>query len=368
MAGSSHGQASKIRVGVVRGGTSSEYPVSLQTGGSVIKHLPASKYRVHDVLITRDGKWHFDGIEKKPEQIMKHVDVLFNALHGEFGEDGKIQSLLDTYKAAYTGSGALSSAIAMNKVLTKKHLADHAARSGNAKIKTAVHLVLRKAEVEKVAVAFVDAVKKKAVEIFKTFPHPAVVKPASAGSSIGVSIVSTLKQLEAAIHSAFEHGDTVLIEEYIAGKEATCGVIDHFRGEKHYVLPPVEIRKPDGAKGKNDSGTKAGEKSEAGGKMTFFDYEAKYGGATEEVCPGNFTAAESAEIQRMAREVHRSLGLKHYSRSDFIVHPRRGVYFLEVNTLPGLTEHSLFPKAMRAVGSGLTELVEHLVGLAIGKR
>ncbi|MEK7644913.1 MAG: D-alanine--D-alanine ligase family protein [Patescibacteria group bacterium] len=339
MSAGSHAQASKIRVGVVRGGTSSEYPVSLKTGGSVIKHLPASKYRVHDILITRDGKWHFDGVEKKPEQILKHVDVIFNALHGEFGEDGKIQTLLDTYKAAYTGSGALASAMAMNKVLTKKHLAHHATQHAGSKIKTAVHLVLRKEEIQNIS--------KRAAEIFKTFPHPAVVKPASAGSSIGVSIVSTLKQLEKAIHSAFEHGDTVLIEEYIAGKEATCGVIDHFRGEKHYVLPPVEIRK--------------------GGASAFFDYEAKYGGASEEICPGNFTAAESAEIQRMAREVHRSLGLKHYSRSDFIVHPRRGVYFLEVNTLPGLTEHSLFPRAMQAVGSGLTELVEHLVGLARGK-
>ncbi len=357
MSAGSHAQASKIRVGVVRGGTSSEYPVSLKTGGSVIKHLSASKYRVHDILITRDGKWHFDGVEKKPEQIMKHVDVLFNALHGEFGEDGKIQSLLDTYKAAYTGSGALASAIAMNKVLTKKHLAHHSTQHAAAKIKTAVHVVLRKDEVAKIAADFAAAVRKKAIDIFKTFPHPAVVKPASAGSSIGVSIVSTLKQLEAAIHSAFEHGETVLIEEYIAGKEATCGVIDHFRGEKHYVLPPVEIRQPGGAKGKVG----------AAGETAFFDYEAKYGGATEEVCPGNFTAAESAEIQRMAREVHRSLGLKHYSRSDFIVHPRRGVYFLEVNTLPGLTEHSLFPKAMQAVGSGLTELVVHLVGLARGK-
>ncbi|MEI6345935.1 MAG: D-alanine--D-alanine ligase family protein [bacterium] len=350
MASGSHTTASKIRVGVVRGGTSSEYPVSLKTGGSVIKHLPASKYRVHDILITRDGKWHFDGVEKKPEQIMKHVDVIFNALHGEFGEDGKIQALLDTYKAAYTGSGALASAIAMNKVLTKKHLAHHSAQHAAGKIKTAVHIVLRKEDIKDVA--------KKAVEVFKTFPHPAVVKPASAGSSIGVSIVSTLKQLEKAIHSAFEHGDTVLIEEYIAGKEATCGVIDGFRGEKHYVLPPVEIRKPGGAK----------EKAGVADETAFFDYEAKYGGATEEICPGNFTAAESVEIQRMAREVHRSLGLRHYSRSDFIVHPRRGVYFLEVNTLPGLTEHSLFPKAMQAVGSGLTELLEHLVGLARGKR
>jgi len=357
MAGSSHTQASKIRVGVVRGGVSSEYPVSLKTGGAVIKHLPAAKYRVHDVLITRDGKWHFDGVEKKPEQILKHVDVLFNALHGEFGEDGKIQAFLDTYKAAYTGSGALPSAIAMNKVLTKEHIAKHLAK--DKKVKTAVHAVIRKADIDKIAEtagSFAAAVGQKALHLFKTFPHPAVVKPATAGSSIGVSVAGTLKQLEKALHDAFVHSETVLVEEHIAGKEATCGVIDGFRGEKHYVLPPVEIRK----------GAAQGERGV--NPHAFFDYEAKYGGGTEEVCPGNFTAAESAEIQRVAREVHHSLGLKHYSRSDFIVHPRRGVYFLEVNTLPGLTEQSLFPKALHAVGSALPEFLEHLVALARGRR
>lgn len=348
MTAGSHTTASKIRVGVVRGGTSSEYPVSLKTGGAVIKHLPASKYRVHDVLITRDGKWHFDGVEKKPEQILKHVDVLFNALHGEFGEDGKIQSLLDAYNVAYTGSGALPSAIAMNKVLTKAHIVKHLSK--DKKVKTAVHVVIRKEDIDKLAAtagSFGAAVAQKALHLFKTFPHPAVMKPATAGSSIGVSVAGTLKQLEKALHDAFVHSETVLVEEHIAGKEATCGVIDNFRGEKHYALPPVEIRKAPAS--------------------SFFDYEAKYGGASEEVCPGNFTVAEREEIQRAAREVHRSLGLRHYSRSDFIVHPRRGVYFLEVNTLPGLTEHSLFPKAMQAVGSGLTELVEHLVGLARGR-
>ena len=349
--------ASKIRVGVVRGGVSGEYPVSLKTGGAVIANLSHSAYRVHDILITKNGKWHFDGIEKKPEDILKHVDVIFNALHGEFGEDGKIQQFLDAHGAKYTGSGALASALAMNKVLTKKHAVGE-------KIKTAVYKVLRKEELlaEVAAAKVVDgvvdyaehfgkAVARRAVHLFKTFPHPAVVKPATSGSSLGVSIAHTLHELEAAIHEAFTHSDTILLEEFISGKEATCGVLDHFRGEKHYTLPPVEIRK-------------GGSSS----KSALFDFNAKYGGensGTEEICPGNFTATERDEIQRIAREIHRTLGLKHYSRSDFIVHPRRGVYFLEVNTLPGLTEHSLLPKAIAAVGATFPELLEHLIGLAL---
>lgn len=320
--------ASKLKVGVVRGGTSSEYDVSLKTGATILKHLPSAKYQVHDILITKNGTWHFDGIEKKAEAILKHVDVIFNALHGEFGEDGKIQKFLDAHGVKYTGSGSLSSAIAMNKALTKKHAL-------NTKIKTPVHLILRKGEPFKI------------LEIFKTFPHPAVVKPATAGSSIGVSIVKTLAQLEAGIKEAFLHSDTVLLEECISGREATCGVIDGFRGEVYYTLPPVEIISP------KDS--------------DFFDFKAKYGGASQEICPGNFSPAERDEIQRLTKEIHHSLGLQHYSRSDFIVHPRRGIYFLEVNTLPGLTEQSLFPKSLEAVGASLGEFLDHVVSKVVGR-
>jgi D-alanine-D-alanine ligase len=183
-------------------------------------------------------------------------------------------------------------------------------------------------------------------EIFTTFVFPAVVKPASSGSSVGVSIVRTHPELFDALLLASEHGDTIVIEEYIPGIEATCGVIEGFRGHDLYVLPPVEIRPHNG----------------------FFDYQAKYEGKSQEIVPATFSESLKKDLEALAQKVHHVLGLRHYSRSDFIIHPRRGIYVLETNTLPGLTPESLVPKALRAVGSDVHELVDHLIGLALHKK
>jgi D-alanine-D-alanine ligase len=217
----------------------------------------------------------------------------------------------------------------MNKHLTKEALAKLKGR-----IKTAAHKLFTKE----------DLVRRGAHEIFKEIPHPSVVKPVGAGSSVGVSIVRDFFELEKALAAAFEHSDAAIIEEFIEGREATCGVIDSFRGEERYALLPIEIIPH------KDS--------------SFFDYEAKYGGGSQEICPGNFDEATKAAIQDASRAVHEALDLKHYSRSDFIVHPKRGVYFLEVNTLPGLTSESLLPKSVQAIGSSLGEFLDHVISLA----
>ena len=189
--------------------------------------------------------------------------------------------------------------------------------------------------------------EKKFHEVFRKMPLPLVVKPRSLGSSVGVSIVRSFSELISAVEKVFEKSDATLIEEYIQGKEATCGVIDGFRGSEFYTLPPIEIIPPADRK--------------------FFDYEAKYGGASSEICPGNFSGGEKEELSRLASYVHRTLGLRHYSRSDFIVHPRRGIYFLEVNTLPGLTSESLVPKALLAVGASGEQFLDHILSLVLGK-
>ena len=134
-----------------------------------------------------------------------------------------------------------------------------------------------------------------------------------------------------------------MIEEFIPGIEATCGVIEGFRGEELYALPPIEIR-----------------------PMTkFFDYEAKHQGMSQEIVPATFQDKFKRAIEGLAKKIHQAFGLRHYSRSDFIIHPRRGIYVLEVNTLPGLTGESLIPKSLRAVGSDTHELVDHLIQLAL---
>ncbi len=310
------------KITVLRGGPSSEYEVSMKTGASILDSLPEDKYDISDVAITKDNRWFLEGVEKTPVDILKKSDLVFNALHGEYGEDGKLQTLLDTFGVPYTGSKNISSALAMNKILAKKEYK-------KVDIKTPVHLEIEK---DNFSIA----------EIFKTFPMPAVIKPVGLGSSVGVSIIRTGIELDKALQDVFEYSDKAMIEEYIEGKEATCGVVDNFRGEEIYTLLPVEIIPESG----------------------FFDYESKYGGGTQEICPGNFSEAEKIEIQKLAKKAHQVLGLRHYSRSDFIISPKRGIYILETNSLPGLTSESLFPKSLKAIGSNLEEFVEHLIDIS----
>ncbi|MEI6297086.1 MAG: D-alanine--D-alanine ligase family protein [bacterium] len=316
----------KIRVAVLRGGISSEYDVSLITGGSVLKAL-RDKYDTKDILIDKSGEWHLDGLPVHPERVCRSVDVVFNALHGEYGEDGKVQQILNLFSVPYTGSGAVPSAVAMNKALTKDLFKKH-------QIKTPMGFVFDKGNATEIA-----------NYIFRKISPPWIVKPASGGSSVGVTLAKTFAELENGILEAFRYGDKVIIEEFIKGREATCGVIDNFRGQKVYSLLPVEIIKPTA--------------------RDFFDYECKYDGSTKEVCPGNFDQETKDEIQNIAMKIHNAMSLRHYSRSDFIVSPRRGIYALEVNTLPGLTPQSLFPKSLAAIGCSYEDFLDHLIGLAL---
>ena len=312
-------------VGIIRGGISGEYDVSLKTGGAVLRHLP-SHYTPVDILIDKKGVWHRGGIAHAPEKALSHVDVVFNALHGYYGEDGKLQKFLDHLQVPYTGSGAIPSAMGMHKMMAKDVFARHG-------LKTPYAMVLKRN----------SPWNKEAVRVYRSVPHPSVVKPISGGSSLGTRVVHDFHELLDALNHAFHYSESVIVEEYISGREATCGVLDHFRGEEHYALPPVEIIPPAGR---------------------FVDYEVKYNGSTRELCPSFFSEAEKREIMRAAIVAHKALGLRHYSRSDFIVSPR-GVHILEVNTLPGLTEESLLPKSCKAIGCSLSDFLDHTIQLAL---
>lgn len=318
----------KIRVGVLRGGPSSEYEVSLKSGETVINHLP-EHYVPVDILITKDGLWHDRGLTFSPDSLPRKVDVVFNALHGEYGEDGGVQRLLDSLKVKYTGSGHFSSALAMNKHLAKMV----ASRLG---IKTP-KFVLREEN---------ESLENLSNRVIRSFSPPWVIKPISKGSSVGVVVASHFPELFN-ILSDLETADyKFIIEEYIAGKEATCGVVENFRGQKIYALPSVEIRKPQG--------------------KTLFDYEAKYSGTTEEVCPGCFQEGEKKELESLSATIHEALGLADYSRSDFIVN-RNGIYYLETNSLPGLTPNSLLPKSLAAVGVKSPHFIDHILKQALSR-
>lgn len=319
-------------VGVLRGGPSSEYDVSLKSGANVLTELNRDKYEPRDIFISRDGEWHLHGVPVPPERALRGVDVAFNVIHGHYGEDGQVQRVLETHAVPYTGSDALASAIAFNKHQTK----ELASQLG---VKVAHGVVVEPT----------DDLESLAFDLFRSFPHPAIVKPVAGGSSVGTTKVESFHQLQSALERAFEVSPKALIEEFIKGKEATVGVIDGFRGEKTYALMPVEIIPPP--------------------KHSFFSHEAKYSGESIERVPGNFTQEEKNELTRLAKAVHEGLSLSHYSRSDFIV-SRRGIYFLEVNSAAavGLTKESILPKALHAVGSRLSEFLDHVIGLALSRK
>lgn len=275
------------------GGKSSEREVSLMSGNEVIKNLDKSKYEV----------WGVDVPEEllKLEEIMP--DVAFVAMHGVGGEDGQIQGYLETKGIKYTGCGVLASALGMNKMIFRKLI-----------------------ESEDLPMADL------------TWKVPCVVKPVLGGSSVGVSIVKNVGDLEKAKLLAQKYGE-IMIEEYIEGVEVSCGVI----GNKDPIaLPVIEIRP------KND----------------FFDYEAKYSqDKCEEVCPAELEERVTLQVQKLAVEVFKVIGGRGYARVDFIIRNNKP-FILEINTLPGMTPNSLLPKEAKAVGVEYPELLDRMIELA----
>ncbi|TSC70705.1 MAG: D-alanine-D-alanine ligase [Parcubacteria group bacterium Gr01-1014_49] len=316
-------------VGVLRGGPSREHEVSLKSGAAILAALPEERFVARDIYIDKNGAWHERGRPTTPERVLRQIDVALIGLHGEYGEDGEVQKLLERFGVPYAGADSFGSYLAMHKLMAKM------------RAKEAGLLTPESRYIEDVA----DS-ESATHDIIHTFSQPVVVKPVGWGSSVGVSVVGGFAPVLAAIERLFADGaPSVLVEELIRGKEATVGVVENLRGEELYVLPPVEIVPPED---------------------DFFSYDAKYSGKTREIVPGNFSRVAAEELRRAAKVAHRALGLRHYSRSDFIVSPK-GVYYLETNTLPGLTTQSLLPKSLAAVGVPLPDFLGHLVNLALSR-
>lgn len=319
-------QPSKIRVAVLRGGRSPGYDVSLRSGAHVLKHLP-EKYHGLDILIDKNGLWHMHGLPRSPDKILKQIDVVFNVLKEGNIEDRNIQ-ILQSHGVPFTGSLFLPSSISTNKVLSKEIFLKNGLKTP--------HYTIVKSK---------DDLYEKSVNIFKTFIMPVVIKPATSGFSLGVSVVNTVSELNKAIEEALKWSHTALVEEYIRGKEITCGVIENFRGDKLHALIPVEICLKGSA---------------------FFDHNSKNTNiGFEKICPANLSKDEKEIIEEYARCAHQILGLRHYSGSDFIIASRRGVYILETDSWPGLTERSSLPMSLAAGGTPISHFLDHVLQLAL---
>lgn len=320
------------RIAVLRGGPSSEHDISLLSGANIIENLQREPYSTVDIFIDKNGQWHVRGVPMEPERALSGVDVAFNILHGKYGEDGSVQKILERAGIPYTGAGPFGSALSLNKALSKELLQKHG-------VKMPKHKVLNVS----------PHLEREAAEAFRSFAPPVIVKPASAGSSDGITLAKTFQEFWDGVKKAFELSPQVLVEEFIQGKEATAGVVEGLRGEKLYAMLPIEIVPPP--------------------KAAFFDREVKYNGETEERVPGNFSREETAELQRLARLAHEALSQSGYSRSDFIVSPR-GVYFLELNSAAGvgMTKESLVPKALKAAGVSVEEFLDHVIQDALSSK
>jgi len=298
------------RIAVLMGGVSSEREVSLKTGRAILSALTAAGYDATEVV--------YDGPGVVGQLRDAAPDVVFIALHGRMGEDGAVQGMLEVMEIPYTGSGVLASAMAMDKLVTKNQLVVEG-------IDTPPFVALRKG---------IDPEDGSGVSI----NPPLVVKPNSGGSTIGMSFIFGEEPLKDAIGEAFSHDDTVLVEAYIPGREVTVGVLD---GKP---LPPVEIR-PSGG---------------------IYDYEAKYSsGDTVYVCPAELDVATAAEMSEAAVMVYRLVGCSGAARVDFRLGDDGRAYVLEINTIPGMTETSLLPKAAKAAGMDFTGLLERMLESAV---
>ena len=319
-----------IKVGVLRGGAPDEYDVSLKTGSQVLKHLPENKYHPFDMLIDREGIWYLSGFPITLDTLRYKIDVVFNALHGYYGEDGKVQQFLENLHIPYTGSGPLASALAMNKKLAKN-------KFNELGIKTPlVYIISEGLNYNQIA-----------NDIFNKISPPWIIKPISGGSSIGIRIVKTISDLILILKEIDNDKHNFIVEQFIQGREATCGVIQDFRGDNLYSLLPVQILRP---------------------KNNFFSTEMKYNKKTKEICLGNFSREENQKLQDLAKKIHNGFNLKHYSRSDFIITNSGQIYALEVNSLPGFTEDSLFPLALDSIGCLKSTFLDHIVTLALNKK
>jgi D-alanine-D-alanine ligase len=336
----------KLQVAVLMGGDSSEREVSLMSGRMVIGSLDPRKYEVFAgdaAALAQSGRLDLRQLppprellaerdEKRPRALAKGLgalpdgrpDVVFIALHGRGGEDGALQGMLELLGLPYTGSGVLASALAMNKVMTKKIFE----REG---LPTPRWLAFRGTGADSAAFAR---------RVQRSLPLPVVVKPACEGSTIGTTVVRRRLGLRPALKKALKYGPEVLAEEFIFGTEITAGILGNERIE---VLPLVEIVPASG----------------------LYDYHSKYTpGATEEIVPARVSKKVARRAEELALASYRALGCRGFGRVDMIA-AEKEVYLLELNTIPGLTATSLVPRAAAAAGISFPQLLDRIIALAL---
>ena len=291
-------------VALLMGGPGKERPVSLNSGAAVAKALRSLGADVQEIDVSGPDF-----------SIPEKTELVFNMIHGTFGEDGELQSILDQLGVPYTGEGEVGSRLAFDKIASKRKFDEAGVPNAKWEILTAGQTT--------------------------SLPLPLVAKPPREGSSVGVHIVQKSEDLAAALEDCFSRDSEVLIEEFIRGRELTVGIVG---GE---ALPVVEILP----------------------KVDFYSYENKYTkGNSDYFCPARLDESTTRAVQSAALAAHRSLGLEIYSRVDVLLDSENKPFVLEVNTIPGMTETSLLPKAAAVAGIDFASLCEEIAGLSLSRK
>lgn len=312
---------------IIKGGVSSEHEISLQTGQMIAENLDCNKYDVDQAIIHKDGKWQFDNEKEIVDLTLalkkiqeKKYDLVFIALHGAFGEDGHLQAIFDSVGIKYSGSGMVAAAIVMNKYFASQIY------EKNGLVVPKVQKLTDKAEQIKISLPF-------------------VVKPNIGGSSIGISIVEREEDIGKAINLAFEQDQEILIQEYIKGREFTCGVLESEKETK--ALSPIMIVPK---------------------LSNFFDYRTKYDPeACDEIVNPDIGQEKLETIKMLSLKAHQLLDCQGFSRSDFIEKDGK-FYIIENNIVPGMTENSLLPKSARGSGIEFSELINTIIKTGLRRK
>lgn len=264
------------------------------------------------------GDSGFGTVGKNVIKVCRAADIVYMGLHGEDGENGRMQAFFDVLGIRYTGTGYLGSALAMHKGISKRMVADSILKTAKSKV----------------------FYKGKGTEGIEEIGFPCIVKPCCGGSSIGIAKAENKEELARALADAFRYEDEIMVEQFITGREFSVGILGDM------ALPPIEIIPRGG----------------------FYDYAHKYqAGWTEEVCPADIDKATEKTMQEMAREACRLLKLEVYARGEFILTENGGIYFLEMNTLPGMTPTSLLPQEAAVAGLSYEQLCERIIELSLEK-
>ena len=311
----------RLRVAILYGGRSGEHEVSLVSAESVIAAMDRERYDVQRILITKDGHWQPRPILPEPD-ANQNIDVVLPVLHGTFGEDGTVQGLLELACLPYVGAGVLASAVSMDKEVQKRLCAER-------DLPVADHVTVRRGQFHP-------------EEICSRLRFPMFVKPANLGSSVGISKAKSCEELKAALELASQYDRKIIVERGIVGREFECSVMGN---DAPMAAVPCEILP----------------------SREFYDYEDKYVlNKAQTVVPADLTEQQTQEIQRLAVAGYQAVECEGMARVDFLMEAATGEFFInEINTVPGFTSISMFPKMWEAAGIPYPKLIDRLIELAL---